>query len=167
VQRVVFDADDNAYLPLGDGSIAAASAPNWTDWKIIDSTENGRFLYCALTDGPLARDSCILSVLNQGAAGPNSKKMYVINYKMGSGISASLGTIRPVGQPRATTLKKVAVAGGRFFVPGQTAAPGKTVGIYNMRGTLLGRAAVGPCGAVKIDRSRMAGQIVIVGAERQ
>lgn len=94
VQRVVFDRDNNAYLPLGGGSIAAASAPHWTDWSIIDSAEQGRFLYCALVDGPLARDSSILSVLNQGT-GATSKNMYVINYRMGNATANALKSRKP------------------------------------------------------------------------
>lgn len=167
VQRVVFDADDNAYLPLGGGSIAAASAPNWTDWKIIDSTENGRFLYCALIDGPLARDSCVLSVLNQGAAGPNSKKMYVINYKMGGGTSTIINTAGPQRSPRPSASTPVAVMGNRLVIPGQAAAAGKLVDIYDLRGTLLCRVSVGPGGLIKIDGSRIAGQMVIFGVRQQ
>jgi hypothetical protein len=162
VQRVVFDADDNAYLPLGGGSIAAASAPNWTDWKIIDSTENGRFLYCALTDGPLARDSCILSVLNQGAAGPNSKNMYVINYKMGGGTSTIINTAGPLRQPRANASIAVTIIGNRFVVPSQIAVAGNMVDIYDIKGTLLYRTSVGTGGMVKNDKSSFRKQIVVV-----
>ena len=133
VQRVVFDMDNNAYVALGRGPIAAASAPNWTDWKIIDSTESGRFLYCALVDGVLARDSCILSVLNQGTTGPNSKRMYVLNYRIGSGTSTvvkSVPTLRGAANVKVshricggTGLGTRANTGNLFTVSGAAISP--------------------------------------------
>lgn len=113
VQRVVFDKDDNAYLPIGGGPIAAASAPEWKDWHIIDNAENGRFLYCALTYLTLARDSCILSTLNQGVTGPNSKKMYVLNYRMGASLSSVISgpTVNHSGKAKNSILKLITTNG--------------------------------------------------------
>jgi hypothetical protein len=163
VQRVVFDNDDNAYLPLGGGSIAAASAPGWTDWKIIDSVENGRFLYCALVDGPLARDSCILSVLNQCTTGPNSKNMYVINYRMGSGISPVESKVS-AHSPKGNTTEKsrMFLAFGERLVLAKEAADAKTACFYDVKGTLLGHASIGADGAVRFDGSGKSRQVIVV-----
>ena len=42
--KIFFDSNDNAYAVLPDIRIAAASASsNWSDWKIVESTDEDRF----------------------------------------------------------------------------------------------------------------------------
>jgi hypothetical protein len=135
--------DNNVYLPIGGGSIAAASAPNWTDWSIINNAEDGRFLYCALTDGALARDSCILSTLNQGTTGPNSKKMYVINYRMGTGLPSVAHRDNSIPITNTTAKhQQIRYCDGKLVLQREMMTSGQPTGLYNVNGKTLGQSAL-------------------------
>ncbi|MBN1699931.1 MAG: BNR-4 repeat-containing protein [Spirochaetales bacterium] len=94
--KIAYDADGNVYGILPHVQIAGASvSSNYTDWRIIDNADDGRFFHSEpLIDYFALRASNELNVFVQaGTTGSTSSNMYTLTYRLSS--SGSVQTPEP------------------------------------------------------------------------
>ena len=91
--KIVFDSNDNAYAILRGMRFAAASASsNWSDWRIVHSTDSGRFeksepqvdLYRVMDEDKLT------VYYQEGFSDSTTTNLYILDYDLGLFISSFL-----------------------------------------------------------------------------
>ncbi len=89
--KIAFDADGNVYAIMPDVRIASATAPDYADWSVVNSSDDGRFFHSEpLIDFYSLRATGDLYVFVQaGTTSSTSPNIYALRYSLGAQATAT------------------------------------------------------------------------------
>jgi hypothetical protein len=82
--KIAFDADGNVYAIMPHIQIASATAPNYSDWSVVNTADDGRFFHSEpLIDfGSLRANGDLYVFAQAGTTSSTSSAIYVLKYKL-------------------------------------------------------------------------------------